>query len=155
MKQSSGMVSRVMTAYKVNDSADLAPILKVNKSTVRGWKHRGNVSRSALLQTSHDTGYCYEWLRTGEGGMFSSDQLQIVSEETGENSSGPIKIDQASLHHLKHINRLLEILTSGTRAAEKVISDLDERYEQMELELRLEKLEDQQKPATGTETSGR
>ena len=61
-----GNLERIKEAYKVKKYTELAEIMGIKYSTIDNWKKRDIIPEKYFLKCAEDTGFSYNYLKTGE-----------------------------------------------------------------------------------------
>lgn len=74
------IISRLKQVADKKSDVELAKVLEISAVTISGWRNRGTVPKSVLLEVNRRFGVNVEWLLTGEGATKSETTVAKVVE---------------------------------------------------------------------------
>jgi phage repressor protein C with HTH and peptisase S24 domain len=131
MDSFNNILKRLYNALNIKNDAEFCRIYNIKKNTLSTWKSRNKIPYELLIDISQNANININWLLTGKGEMFLSDEPKLIGinnsivGQAGHNINGTVHI---------------QTLTNNSSAPktpndEKNIQELIETFKQLPPEL--------------------
>ena len=131
MKSVNSIIDRMIKASKAKNMAEMLKICRFGKSSGSTWRKRGSISAGSIARVANQTGCRLDWLKTGQGEMYSSPPANFLREVPDDPRDDYQSHPDGSKLHARvmiYLDTAEWVLKSDTAYAKKLEQEIEKYY---------------------------